>query len=54
MKETLQKFIEHLESCGLLVYPSDTFDYEKVIYHFQNYEYDHSGTVIMITKKEPQ
>jgi hypothetical protein len=50
MKKLL-KFIEHLQNCGLLIKTTEEIDYEEVIFDFLNYEYDHSGTVIMITKK---
>ena len=54
MKQTkeLLKFITHLENCGLLSKTTKEIDYEEVIYNFINYDYYHSGTVIMITRKK--
>ena len=47
----LLKFINYLQNCGLLAKSTEEIDYEEVIFDFLNYEYEHSGTVIMITKK---
>jgi hypothetical protein len=48
MKELL-KFIEYLETRGLLTKSTEELDYEQVVFDFLNYDY--SGTVITITKK---